>query len=71
MSSFTQMPKGIENHVKMYLEKSFQKKKKEKTYFSIPPSGPSGPARPTFSFPLSRPMRTPFPSFLSFPPGPA
>jgi hypothetical protein len=36
MSGFTQMPKGIENHLKMYLEKSFQKKKKEKSYFSLP-----------------------------------
>jgi hypothetical protein len=57
MSGFTQMPKGIENHLKMYLENSFQKKKKEKSYFSLPslllvrwPFSPLGLARPAGCF---------------------
>jgi hypothetical protein len=39
---FYPMSKGIENHLKMYLEKSFQKKKKGKILF-LPPLLAFGP----------------------------
>jgi hypothetical protein len=47
MTGFIQMPKGIENHLKMYLEKSFQKMKRE--FFlspSLPDFRPVGPFPP-------------------------
>jgi hypothetical protein len=60
MSGFIQMSKGIENHLKMYLEKSFQKMKRE-FFLSLFPPSQFGLLAHSFSWPA---RIFPSPSFL-------